>query len=141
MMMDEPEEEDVLELTQMVPDEEPEPPPAPAFDPFDMEPEPPPPPPRRAAPPPPPPVYEDDALISDMTASAASRAFSSLAGFKRGPSIIGEGPMGNGAATVEQICYELMRPLIREWLDDNLPQLVERLVKREIEKVVRRGLD
>jgi len=138
-MMDEM-EDDVLELTQMVQEEEEPlaPPPLPDLDPFDMEPAPPPPP-RRPAPPPP--SYEDDALMSDSTADMASRAFAGLAGFRRGPSIIGEGPMGHGATTVEQICYELMRPLIREWLDDNLPQLVERLVKREIEKVVRRGLD
>lgn len=134
VMLDEPAEDDVLELTQMVPEE---PAPAPLPDPFEMdEPEPPPPPRRR-----PPPDDDDDTLMSDLTAAAASRAFSGLAGFRRGPSLTGEGPVGRGDLTLEQIVYDLVRPLIREWMDDNLPQLVERLVKREIEKVVRRGLD
>jgi cell pole-organizing protein PopZ len=31
--------------------------------------------------------------------------------------------------------------MIREWLDDNLPTMVERMVKSEIQRVVRRGLD
>ncbi|WP_247878789.1 DUF2497 domain-containing protein [Niveispirillum sp. SYP-B3756] len=124
-MMTEPEEEPPLELTE--PFEEP-----PSF----FEPPSPPPPPRR-------PLPMDDGLISDQAADAASRAFASgLAGFRRGgPSIHGEGPVGRSDTTVEQIVYDLVRPMIREWLDDNLPTMVERLVKREIERVVRRGLD
>lgn len=136
MMMDpvfEPEpmvEEDVLELTQVAPDE-------PALpDPFDYDPPAPPPPPRRPMLP-----MDDDSLLSAASAEAASRAFSNLSGFKRGPSLIGEGPIGNGGTTLEEIVYALVRPMIKEWLDDNLPPMVERLVKREIEKVVRRGLD
>jgi cell pole-organizing protein PopZ len=123
-MMAEPEEEPPLELTEEF--EEPE-----AF--F----EPPPPPPMRR------PMPMDDGLISDQAADAASRAFAAgLAGFKRGgPSLTGDGPIGRSDNTLEQIVYDLVRPMIREWLDDNLPTMVERLVKREIERVVRRGLD
>ncbi len=117
-----PVEEEPLELTQMV-QEEPE-----YYSPT--------PPPRRAPP-------EDGGLISDYAADAASRAFASgLAGFRRGgPSLMGDGPVGRGDVTLEQIVYEIVRPMIREWLDDNLPTMVERMVKREIERVVRRGLD
>jgi hypothetical protein len=124
-VLPEPEEEPPLELTEEF--EEPE-----SF----FEPSPPPPV-RRPLPP------IDDGLISDQAADAASRAFASgLAGFRRGgPSIHGEGPVGRSDTTVEQIVYDLVRPMIREWLDDNLPTMVERLVKREIERVVRRGLD
>lgn len=131
MMMDDPEpepdfgpmEEEPLELTQMV-QEEPE-----YYSP--------PPPPRRAPPP------DDGGLISDYAADAASRAFASgLAGYRRGgPSLTGDGPIGRADVTLEQIVYEIVRPMIREWLDDNLPSMVERMVKREIERVVRRGLD
>lgn len=121
----EPMDDDLLELTQEAPDD-------PMPDPFDDDP---PPPPRRRPPP------MDDMLMSAATADAASRAFSGLAGFRRGPSLTGEGPVGRSDLTLEEIVYHLARPIIREWLDDNLPQLVERLVKREIEKVVRRGLD
>jgi uncharacterized protein len=118
----------VLELTQPADDD---------MDGWGMEEEPPPPPPPRPRRDPP----MDDLLMSEATAAAASRAFSGLSNFRRGPSLGGDGPVGNGDTTLEQIVYAICRPIIREWLDDNLPQLVERLVKREIEKVVRRGLD
>jgi uncharacterized protein len=34
---------------------------------------------------------------------------------------------------------DMMRPMIKAWLDDNLPIVVERLVKAEIERVARGG--
>ncbi|TWB43649.1 uncharacterized protein DUF2497 [Nitrospirillum pindoramense] len=124
----------MLELTDIIPDE-PAPEPEPLPDPFAYEP--PPPPPRR-----PPPSMDDDRLMSEFTEEAASRAFSGLSGFRRGgPSLTGEGPIGRSDVTLEEIVHVLVRPILREWLDENLPTLVERLVKREIEKVVRRGLD
>ena len=44
-----------------------------------------------------------------------------------------------GSKTVDEIARELMRPMLRSWLDENLPVLVERLVKDEIERVVGRA--
>ena len=41
--------------------------------------------------------------------------------------------------TVEEVVKEVMRPLIKEWLDANLAELVERLVKREIDRMSRRA--
>jgi len=38
---------------------------------------------------------------------------------------------------LDQIAEEMMRPMLQEWLDDNLPTLVERLVREEIERVAR----
>jgi cell pole-organizing protein PopZ len=40
--------------------------------------------------------------------------------------------------TVEELVSELIRPMLKTWLDDNLPGLVERLVRAEIERVTRR---
>ena len=34
---------------------------------------------------------------------------------------------------------EMLRPMLQDWLDNNLPTLVERLVREEIERVARRG--
>jgi cell pole-organizing protein PopZ len=48
--------------------------------------------------------------------------------------------LGNGAATVEEIVRELLRPMLREWLDANLPTLVERLVNEEIKRIAREAL-
>ena len=44
----------------------------------------------------------------------------------------------NNSRTVEQMAEEMMRPMLKEWLDENLPSLVERLVREEIERVSRR---
>lgn len=38
----------------------------------------------------------------------------------------------------DDIAADIMRPMLQEWLDKNLPSLVERLVREEIERVVRR---
>jgi cell pole-organizing protein PopZ len=39
--------------------------------------------------------------------------------------------------SLDQIAEEMLRPMLQEWLDDNLPTLVERLVREEIERVAR----
>ncbi|RWX75692.1 DUF2497 domain-containing protein [Neorhizobium lilium] len=39
--------------------------------------------------------------------------------------------------SVEEMAQEMLRPMLHEWLDDNLPTLVERLVREEIERVAR----
>lgn len=44
----------------------------------------------------------------------------------------------SGGPTVEDIVREELRPLLKSWLDANLPSLVERLVRNEIERVVGR---
>jgi len=38
--------------------------------------------------------------------------------------------------TLEDLTKEILRPLIKQWLNDNLPGLIERLVRGEIEKMV-----
>jgi cell pole-organizing protein PopZ len=42
---------------------------------------------------------------------------------------------GSSPKTLEDIAKELLRPMLKVWLDDNLPPLVERLVQAEIERV------
>ena len=41
--------------------------------------------------------------------------------------------------SMEDMAEEMMRPMLQEWLDDNLPRIVERLVREEIERVARGG--
>jgi cell pole-organizing protein PopZ len=50
-------------------------------------------------------------------------------------------PLGVGTRTLEDLVKEVMRPMIKDWLDANLPRLVERLVLREIRRVADRGQD
>lgn len=45
-----------------------------------------------------------------------------------------------GGLTIEDIVRQMLRPLVKEWLDANLPGLVERLVRAEIERVVNREI-
>jgi cell pole-organizing protein PopZ len=66
-------------------------------------------------------------IISGSTASAVETAFSSLASTV----------LSNNARTLEDLVKEMMRPMLKSWLDDNLPNLVERIVKAEIERVSR----
>ncbi len=41
------------------------------------------------------------------------------------------------ARTLEDLVKEMLRPMLKSWLDDNLPAVVERLVRAEIERVSR----
>lgn len=68
-------------------------------------------------------------LLSPGTDAAIHAAFGSLAG---------PAPSAPGSArTLEDITKELLRPMLKAWLDSNLPPLVERLVRDEIERVSR----
>jgi cell pole-organizing protein PopZ len=87
--------------------------------------EPPPEPLRMPAPPP----MLDRGLMSNATQAAVDHAFSSLASTV----------LGNNARTLEDLVKEMLRPMLKGWLDDNLPGLVERIVRAEIERVSRGG--
>jgi cell pole-organizing protein PopZ len=41
--------------------------------------------------------------------------------------------------TLEDIVSDMLRPMLKEWLDQNLPSVVEDLVREEIERVARRS--
>jgi len=139
----EPAEPDVLELTEAM--QAPTiPPPAPAFRTIDgrqdvvfdeiSEPEPPraTEPPRAVDRPRPAPVMTSSAalneqIISSATAAAVDSAFSALA----------QTVLVQNAKTLEDLVKEMLRPMLQHWLDNNLPTLVERLVRQEIERVGR----
>jgi cell pole-organizing protein PopZ len=67
-------------------------------------------------------------LLSPGADAAVASAFSQLA------STI----LTNNSRTVEELAEEMMRPMLKDWLDENLPPMVERLVREEIERVSRR---
>jgi cell pole-organizing protein PopZ len=66
-------------------------------------------------------------ILSRSTVSAVESAFNSLANTV----------LSNNARTLEDLVKEMLRPMLKSWLDDNLPGLVERIVKAEIERVSR----
>ena len=45
----------------------------------------------------------------------------------------------HSAEMIENLTREMLRPMLKSWLDDNLPSLVERLVRAEIQRVARGG--
>jgi len=47
--------------------------------------------------------------------------------------------IGGGGLTLEGMVREMLRPVLREWLDRNLPYLIERLVKKEIDHMINRA--
>ena len=81
----------------------------------------------------------DHNLISPPPAGEATSQFAVLAAAVAGERL-GQS-MGVGARTIEDLVKEVMRPIIKEWLDENLPGLVERLVGREIDRMTRRAED
>jgi cell pole-organizing protein PopZ len=83
--------------------------------------------PRRPAVPPAPPPVLDRGLVSSSTMAAVDSAFNSLAN-----TVIGQ-----NARTLEDLVKEMLRPMLKSWLDDNLPGLVDRIVRAEIERVSR----
>jgi cell pole-organizing protein PopZ len=79
-----------------------------------------------------PPAGEEDsepALLSPASGSRIGASFEALADslLLRDPRI------------VERLTREMLRPMLKEWLDDHLPDVVERLVRAEIERVARGG--
>ncbi|SFN13647.1 hypothetical protein SAMN05216573_108266 [Bradyrhizobium sp. Rc3b] len=102
---------DDLEFAESPP---PRPTPAPSYAPVDFD-----------APPLPP----QQPMLAQSTVSAVESAFNSLA----------HTVLSSNARTLEDLVKEMLRPMLKSWLDDNLPGLVERIVKAEIERVSRGG--
>lgn len=66
-------------------------------------------------------------LLSPAATAVVNSAFGTLA----------HSMLVQNAKTLEDLVKEMLRPLLKAWLDDNLPTLVERLVRAEIERVSR----
>ena len=66
-------------------------------------------------------------LLSRSTSAAVDSAFSALA----------QNALSHNSRSLEDLVRELLRPLLKAWLDENLPGMVERLVRSEIERVSR----
>lgn len=151
-------DEDVLELTEIVEEIEPEPeaepvvisplveepplaeaepaPEQPVEEPAMSEPEP-------AVEEPPSIEQALDDLVAPAAAAASATAFANLAEqlddlrVTLPPNV----EIGDGSQTLEQLVAKVMRPLLKEWLDSNLPATVERLVQKEIERIARQHRD
>lgn len=72
-------------------------------------------------------VEMDRPLLSRSATAAVDSAFASLT----------HTVLSQNARTLDDLVKEMLRPMLKSWLDDNLPSLVERLVRAEIERVSR----
>src|SRR5262245_12378091 len=73
------------------------------------------------------PAIDARGLLSAATTAAVDAAFDTLA----------RTAQARGGRTLEEVVSELLRPMLKSWLDENLPEMVERLVRAEIERVSR----
>jgi uncharacterized protein len=71
----------------------------------------------------------EEPLTSRETDAAVTHSFETLA----------VGLAAQNPTLIEGIVREMIRPMLKTWLDDNLPSVVERLVRAEIQRVARGG--
>lgn len=89
-----------------------------------------------AAEPAPAPAVDEESLISESTRAASAAALRAL------ETVPSPGPVPTTSAiafrsgeTVEGLVIEALKPMLKDWLDSNLPGMVERLVEKEIRKL------
>jgi len=82
------------------------------------------------------PAPVEGGLVAPAVAAAAAAALGTLA---RSAAPERATRLTAGGPTLEELVREELRPLLKEWLDANLPALVERVVRSEIERVVNRA--
>lgn len=85
----------------------------------------------------------DGSLVGPGVAGVATTAFARLNQAVQDsvppPAAPEPGPaLGDGGKTIEDLVKEMLRPMLKEWLDKNLPPMVERYVEREISRLTRR---
>lgn len=86
------------------------------------------------------PKFTSETLVSEKVQTVSSQAFSRLAEAARpqaSPSFKAAPSSGANGLTLDHLISELARPMIKQWLDSNLPSLVESLVNKEIERITR----
>lgn len=111
---DEPEEGAEAAEAEIAPEPEPEPEPGPG-DVLELTPE----------------MIASDEAVPDPAARASADALHELARVLLSQRDI---PIGGRDVTLEGLVREILRPLLREWLDRNLPDVIERLANEEINR-------
>ena len=79
------------------------------------------------------PVSEASGLLSDDAAAASRQRLASLSALRQRS----EAPADSGA--LEAVVREMLRPMLKDWLDQHLPEIVEDLVTREIARITGRA--
>ena len=74
-----------------------------------------------------------------LTESARTATLSSMAKLAGNMPLTRHRDYGN--ITLEDLVREMLHPMLRDWLSDNLPPMVERMVQKELEKLARQAQD
>ena len=80
------------------------------------------------------PVTEGPSLLSDDAAAASAKRLASLSALRQRE----QAPADAGA--LEAVVREMLRPMLKDWLDQRLPEIVEDLVTREIARLTGRDI-
>lgn len=82
-------------------------------------------------------IADEPPLLSGASADAAREAFRSLERLPAEPTPAAVPIAGDHRVDLEALVMTALRPVLRDWLDANLPAIVEDLVAREIERTLR----
>lgn len=77
---------------------------------------------------------DDDLQLAEPTLAAATESLSQLRDIASEKRL----SLGKGDLTIEAIVREILKPYLKEWLDVNLPDIVERVVKKEVAHIMDR---
>lgn len=79
----------------------------------------------------------EDVLLDDSKAQSLRHSFSALQTLSEpgvAPQIV-----RSGETSLEGLTRDLLRPMLKDWLDNNLPPIVEAMVEREITRITKKG--
>ncbi len=79
----------------------------------------------------------DEILLDDQKARSLRHSFSALQTLSEpgaAPQIV-----RSGETSLEGLARDLLRPMLKDWLDTNLPPIVEAMVEREINRITKKG--
>ncbi len=77
----------------------------------------------------------DASLVSDNAAEASRNSLAALAALRAPASA----PAAAGGGPLEAVVRDMLRPMLKEWLDQRLPAIVEELVAREVARITGKG--
>lgn len=80
------------------------------------------------------PSAPDEDLVGASASATAASAFAGLAATIAKPEPV---PTGGVGPTIDDLARSLLRPMLKDWLDTNLPGIVEAAVKKEVERIAR----
>ncbi|MBN42667.1 MAG: hypothetical protein CL573_04165 [Alphaproteobacteria bacterium] len=75
----------------------------------------------------------DEKLISDGVERISAATMSGLT-----TALATDPAVGDGSKTLEQLVKDVLQPILKQWLEENLPEIVDRIVREEVERIAAR---